>query len=62
MCLCLLTVLNHIFQQQLNNEDEVRETVRCHHASPKNAQEMAENIYGQELTQLSIPKKCGRWP
>ena len=49
------TTLNRIYRQQLGNEDEVKAflaTLRCHHAVPKNAQEMAENIYGKELTRL----------
>lgn len=47
--------INKIYQQQLKDEDSVTaflETVRCHHEHPANAQQVAENIYGPELTEL----------
>jgi UDP-galactopyranose mutase len=39
----------------LNNQHDVEEfldSIKCHHTNPANAQEMAENIYGIELTNL----------
>lgn len=47
--------LNAIYCKQLNNEMEVKaflETIRSHHSNPANAQQVAENIFGRELTQL----------
>ncbi len=47
--------LNKIYQRQLNNEEDVKnflDSIKCHHAAPANALEMAENIYGSELTKL----------
>lgn len=47
--------LNSIYRQQLANEEEVKaflDTLRCHHANPRNAQQVAENTFGRELTQL----------
>jgi UDP-galactopyranose mutase len=49
------TTLNTIYQCQLKNEEEVKnflDSLKCHHQKPSNAQEMAENFYGIELTQL----------
>ncbi len=49
------TTLNRIYQRQLKNKEEVRlflDRIKCHHVNPSNAQEMAENIYGVELTKL----------
>ncbi|MBS3952709.1 MAG: NAD(P)-binding protein [Methylomicrobium sp.] len=47
--------LNKIYNKSLTDEAEVKaflETLRCHHTQPANAREMAENIYGVELTEL----------
>jgi UDP-galactopyranose mutase len=47
--------LNKIFNKSLADEAEVKAflgTLRCHHTQPANAREMAENIYGVELTEL----------
>ena len=49
------TTLSKIYQSQLNNEDDVKkflDTIKCHHSAPTNAQQIAENIYGIELTKL----------
>ena len=47
--------INKVYHQQLHNEAEVvtyLNTIRCHHRHPANAQEVAESLYGKELTQL----------
>jgi UDP-galactopyranose mutase len=49
------TTLNRIYQCQLNYAEDVKrflDTLKCQHTMPTNAQQMAENIYGIELTQL----------
>jgi UDP-galactopyranose mutase len=49
------TTLNRLYRRQLTHEDEVKlflGTLKCQHIKPSNAQEIAENIYGVELTQL----------
>ncbi|MDT8406174.1 MAG: FAD-dependent oxidoreductase [Methylococcales bacterium] len=49
------TTLNRVFNKQLSSEDAVKaflETLRCHHAQPANARQMAENVFGTELTEL----------
>ncbi|MDO8938380.1 MAG: UDP-galactopyranose mutase [Methylicorpusculum sp.] len=49
------STLNKVYNQSLTDEAEVKaflETLRCHHTHPANAREMAENIYGVELTEL----------
>ncbi|MDP2178141.1 UDP-galactopyranose mutase [Methylicorpusculum sp.] len=49
------STLNKIYNKSLTDEADVKaflETLRCHHKHPANAREMAENIYGVELTEL----------
>ena len=49
------TTLNSLYARNLKNEGEVKDflnTIKCHHLNPKNARELAENIYGVELTEL----------
>ena len=49
------TTLNRIFKKKLDSEEEVKNflgTIKCHYPVPANAREMAENIYGTELTEL----------
>lgn len=47
--------LNKIYQCQLKTEEDVKnflDTIKCHHPYPVNARQMAENIYGIELTEM----------
>lgn len=47
--------LNAIYRQQLADETAVRaflDTIRCDHPNPANAEQVAENTFGPELTQL----------
>lgn len=47
--------INKVCRQELRDEADVMaylDKIRCPHKSPDNAQEVAESIYGKELTQL----------
>jgi UDP-galactopyranose mutase len=47
--------INKIYRQQLADEASViafLDQIRCHHDNPANAQQIAENFFGPELTQL----------
>lgn len=47
--------INKIYRQQLTDEASViafLDQIRCHHDNPANAQQIAENFFGPELTQL----------
>ncbi len=47
--------INKVCRQQLQDEEDTiayLNNIRCHHKHPANAQEVAESIYGTELTEL----------